>query len=308
MEAKKDLTLIRKPEYLSPSQLKMYESDKEKYFMTYLAVDRPPRFPQTKPMAIGSGFDAFVKSDLSHRYLPEKDWYYPDKLFKDQVEKPMQDLVWDDTTECYKQYKEVGAYNGLLKILDKATEIQFETRITKVIEGVPIMGVPDMMCKTTIPIIFDWKVNGYYSQASPRAGYSFCYPDGSHHKDAVLVSHHNIMHNGAWFDDLYPDHAMQLATYAWLCGLPVGNDQFNMIHQLAWRNGKLRVAVLSGLCNQEYQVKLMDRYKRLWESIQTNTVFSPEETERYNRIALTQYGDTPEQDLFRELTRNTRNF
>jgi len=57
---------MRIPAYLSPSALGVFEKDREQYYLKYLADNRPPRMPQTEPMAVGSAFDAFVKSYLHH--------------------------------------------------------------------------------------------------------------------------------------------------------------------------------------------------------------------------------------------------
>lgn len=56
----------RTPSYISPSALKTFEKDAADYYIKYLCPTRVPRMPQTEPMAVGSAFDAFVKSFLHH--------------------------------------------------------------------------------------------------------------------------------------------------------------------------------------------------------------------------------------------------
>ena len=309
MKPKVDLTLIRKPAYLSPSALKMYRADVEKYFSTYLAIERPPRFPQTKPMAVGSGFDAYVKADLSHRYGAAKPYDF-DTLYNDQVEVGMRDLVRADSLHCWESYKNSGALHGLYRLLDRSSSVSFETRLDGVIShgnsSVTLCGIPDMLFTIDdLDVIFDWKVNGYYSKASPKAGYAHLYPDGIHHKDCYLLDHYGIKCNAAWFNDLYDEWAMQLTTYSWLGGLPVGNRQLCMLHQLAWdsRSGSVRVAEHSGLINPAYQLALYEEYVALWQSLQDNTLLPASQVERLNREAQTMMGSSIEDTTYREMCR-----
>ena len=306
MEPKKNLSLIRKPEYLSPSALKMWLEDQDKYFMTYLAIVRPPRYPQTKAMAIGSGFDAYCKTFLSKRYSNSP--YDRDALFNNQVEKHNRDLVRADSEKVFKMYNDCGALTSLCRMLDKADNIRFESRITGTVtvgnSSVTIQGVPDMMFELEVPVIFDWKVNGFYSKASPKAGYCNIFPDLMAHKDCYLIEHYGISHNAAWFNNLYPDWALQLSTYSWLCGLPVGNRQMNMIHQLVFDpKGNMRVAVHAGLCEPDYQLLIYNSYVDLWNRIVNDRIFDSVKIEQMNREAETLIGDSPEQDLYRELVR-----
>ena len=59
---------MRMPEYLSPTSLNVWKRDQEQFYLQYLAEKRPPREPQTQPMAVGAAFDAYVKSYLYNRY------------------------------------------------------------------------------------------------------------------------------------------------------------------------------------------------------------------------------------------------
>ena len=56
---------MRIPKYLSPSALGVWRKHTEKYFLQYLADNRPPRYPQTQPMSVGSAGDAYFKNYIS---------------------------------------------------------------------------------------------------------------------------------------------------------------------------------------------------------------------------------------------------
>ena len=58
--------------YLSPTSLSTWKKcvdagDMTEFFIRYLADKRPPRPPQTIPMAVGSAFDAYVKCYIMDR-------------------------------------------------------------------------------------------------------------------------------------------------------------------------------------------------------------------------------------------------
>lgn len=55
---------MRKPDYISPTALKLYRDNRDEYYLRYLADTKSPRDGQTQPMSIGSAFDAYVKSDI----------------------------------------------------------------------------------------------------------------------------------------------------------------------------------------------------------------------------------------------------
>jgi len=57
----------RKPSYLSHSSVQLFYKNREEYFLTYIAANRPKRQGQLRPMAVGSSFDAFVKAALADR-------------------------------------------------------------------------------------------------------------------------------------------------------------------------------------------------------------------------------------------------
>ena len=275
--------------------------------MRYLAECKPPRRPQTAPMSVGSAFDAKVKSFLFERLFGKTPEWSFTRLFEDQVQPHVRDAALKTVPVTWDLYKSSGALAELLLQLDKSILApHFETRITKTIyfsDGeVTIMGVPDLMFQTgDCLVILDWKVNGFYSSASPRKGYVLCLPDRVSHNDVVLVDHYGVKMISAWFNDLYEDWARQLSTYTWLMGWPVGNRSLLMIHQLAFGR-KPRVAIHAGLCEPNFQEKLYDEYLALWRGLEEGTLFTEPEAERLNAVAATFMGDDDESRIYRELT------
>ena len=60
-------------QYLSPSSIAKYKDNPDEFYMNYLSDKAPPRFPQTEPMAVGSSFDAYVKSYLHQQLFGKSD-------------------------------------------------------------------------------------------------------------------------------------------------------------------------------------------------------------------------------------------
>ncbi len=199
------------PKFISPSGLDTWLKNEEEYFLKYLAVDKPPKFPQTQPMSVGSAFDAYIKCFLhrklfgpNHKHSVEFDF---DTLFEKQVEPQNRDFAKGAGAVCYVAYRDSGALGHLLAMLQKAPEEpRFEfTEIahaadhgvyntvkatgkaqeTLSLRGlwsnnpVVILGKPDLFFKLktseydVLNIILDWKVNGYVSQSgkTPTPGY-----------------------------------------------------------------------------------------------------------------------------------------
>lgn len=198
---------MKKIQYLSPTALEAYLGNSEEFFLKYLAIDRPPRIPQTQPMAVGAGFDAYIKSYL-HRWLFGDNHKHSvefqfDYLFEKQVEPQNRDFAKKAGANCFVAYKKSGALASLQALLKSAPEeprfefteiahasengVYNKVKTTASVERilslrglihdnpVVILGKPDLFfkLKNGIAIILDWKVNGYLSPSgkSPTPGY-----------------------------------------------------------------------------------------------------------------------------------------
>ncbi len=274
---------MRKPKYLSPTSISLFYSDVTEFFQKYLAENRPPRIAQTVPMAIGSSFDAYVKSFLYEKIhgsvAPE---FELRTLFEKQVESQNRDKAWADGKKVFDLYQKSGSLSALLLEMRGAiTEPRFEFELEGVIGSVNLLGKPDLFFrnKEGISIIHDWKVNGYYSKwgASPMEGYVRLIENGvdkGNHKNAVCMKKHGIMLNVTHrLEDLNDDWAQQLCIYAWLCGEDVGGDFVCSVDQVACAPGKIRFAEHRLKVKPEYQKEIFKRAHHIWDVIESGWIF-----------------------------------
>lgn len=276
--------------YLSPSGIECWRKDKEEYYLRYLAESRPPRDPQTIPMAIGSAFDSYVKSYISERVFGKgvRVEFDIDSIFEKAVEPARRDQARIDGLHVFELYKNSGALADLMTQLAAASDIkmEFEVQGTVLIQregGVTLLGKPDLsfVSKTGREILLDWKVNGAYSSytTSPLKGYTRYrdeYGTGvGPHKDAVLNVVDGIKYNSATtLDKLQISWAQQLSIYAWLCGQPVGGQFLVAIDQIVGQlGGRQRVAEHRLFIDSEYQHNLAREIDEIWEIIHSEWIF-----------------------------------
>lgn len=265
---------MRKIPYLSPSGLQTWRKDKNEFFVRYLSDAHPERPPQTAAMAVGSSFDAYIKSDLYGKIYGDVSGtpYEFQTLFEAQVEPQNRDIAIIDGKIVYEAYIASGALADLMLLLSKTiAEPKFESDLvgpvtwqtapessvgsgmgSAILVAYPLIlkGKPDLVFLVAFEndacrVILDWKVNGYYSKSgvSPARGYIMV-RDGVGtarsgnvmHKDCVPMPHRGLLINGMGkSEDFQKDWAAQEATYGWLVGEPVGGDWVNEIHQIACR-------------------------------------------------------------------------
>ena len=250
---------MRDVKYLSPTSIALWESDRENFYLSYLADHRPPKIPQTQPMSVGSAFDAFVKSELFYRLFGnwgEGDRFKFEAIFESQVEPHNRAWALDAGEHVFKAYEKSGALADLVLELKQATEDpRFEFKIeARVIHatnlgGVQLLGKPDLhfVSGEGNRVINDWKVNGYCGRhsVSPKPGYVNC-RDGWNtkiippsrtsnkpHKNAQVMRIGDIDINAAvWLEDVDSTWARQLTIYAWVMGEPIGSNFIVGIDQI----------------------------------------------------------------------------
>lgn len=280
---------MRIMKYLSPSSMKKFYEDRELFYMEYLSDNKKIREPQTTPMAVGSAFDAFVKSDLHKRFVNNGDPTYTlDALFESQVEPHNRDVAKVDGKRVYDFYISCGAMADIVLDMEGCIgEPRFETKLEGTVRhdigDVTLLGKPDIyfLTKEGARIIFDWKVNGYYSNSakSPEPGYKRTRPDGEIHK-----KYHPTRHNGYEVNGAYAFEAMnlttrewaaQLSTYAWLLGEPIGAKTILAVDQIACNRPKqyMRVAQHRGIASEEFQRATFESYARMWQLIKSGHIF-----------------------------------
>lgn len=268
--------------------MSLFHRDPEAFYIRYLTENRPPREPQIPVMAVGSAFDAYVKAYLFERLVGRKDARYErEALFEAQVEVQCRDQAKIDGQEVFEYYKKTGALADLVLDLKGCIgEPRFETDVTGMIGrsgrigNVPILGKPDIFFITEhgARVIFDWKVNGFYSNSppSPKMGYLKIFPGLAPHKDCNTYVHKGFKINGSRPLDLVDkEWAAQLSTYAWVLGEEIGSDFITVVDQIVCNKhtGNHRVARHSATVQDKYQFDVYDRYHQCWYAIENGHVF-----------------------------------
>jgi hypothetical protein len=281
----------RKPDFLSYSALKVFEEDPGDFYQRYMNPARPAKPPQADYMAVGSAFDALVKNAIYtdiHGSAEGTPYAWPD-IFHDQVEELMRPIL-PLADNLFQQYKDCGAYASLLlEVVASPEPPRMEFTVKREIEGVPLLGKPDLKYTTIdgLHVIADWKMNGSTSKtgASPQVGYRICFDYGSRthrtcHKKFSPVLDRGVIRSLVPMDVTTDYWGEQMALYAWLLGEPVGSQDFVAhIEQVACRpvKGKnyprAKFAQHVALVSEQAQRALMERFKVCWNAVQTEHVF-----------------------------------
>lgn len=281
----------RTPKFLSPSALSKWEERGETYFVQYICPRevRPDREPQTGPQSVGSAFDALVKSDLNRNLNLALEGFSLRELVAEQCEPHTLPESLEIACILYDQYRRCGAYANLLELIRQSRvpgSIKMEYSLTSNVNGVPMMGKPDLHFLTGghAHVITDWKVSGAVSKCgvSPQQGYQLALDvnesrtHGKAHKKYEPVDHPGgIEVNGLKMNATTDYWADQLATYAWSLGEPVGSENWvARIEQIAVRPGyRAKCVVHQSTVDGDYQRELFERYERAWHHISTGHYF-----------------------------------
>jgi len=273
---------MRIPNYLSPTSIKLFYNDREAFYSRYLADERAPREPQNHHMAIGSSFDAFCKSYLHEKLFGKgaDPRYSFDTLFQDQVEPHNRDVALKDGSHIFEEYREAGCLASMMLDLGQAVgEPRFEFTINDDIQGVPLLGKPDIFFINSYGarVILDWKVNGYYGTRlkSPMKGYVRLMPGNKVHRDCTLMMVNGLMINiGMFLEDGNKDWADQLSIYSWLLGEGVGSSEMIVgIDQICGPRDRLRFATHRLRISPEHQFDLIMLVENAWKCITKDHIF-----------------------------------
>lgn len=281
---------MRKLTYLSPTSLAKWELNRDEFYLEYLCELRKKRPPQTVPMSVGSAFDAYVKSYLHERLIGKDPKFEFKTLFEAQVEPYNRDQALVDGKIVWDHYQKHGGLVDILKDLEGCLgKPKFETSIEGYVDAVsvkigavPFLGKPDIyfLTKDGVRIIFDWKVNGFYSNSniSPKRGYLRCLPKREPHKDAFILAHQGYNINvKETLDAIDETWAAQLSIYAWLLGNEVGSKYVVAIDQICctkkYDTRDIRVAQHRALVDPKFQYDLFARSHAAWYSIQGEHIF-----------------------------------
>ena len=291
---------MRLPKTLSYSSMSLWEKQPEEFYLRYLAQRRPPRLPQEPPMAVGSAFDAYVKSTLAAALFGRdmSDQFEFGTIFESQVEPQNRDFALKAGKHVWKCYKLCGAYDDLLALLQKSvTPPRFEFSVEGKIGEAPFLGKPDLQFAPDLgngpfDCIFDWKVKGYCSKygASPSQGYQVCLdgfkatkPSRSHgkeHAKYMAMDFRGMTINAGYMEFCNREYADQLTLYGWLLGEKVGDENvvLGIEETVAKFMGEgqtpqLRYARHRGRVKADYQEALFARVQACWTAITTGHVF-----------------------------------
>ncbi len=284
------------PKYISPSSLSLWESNRTEFYIRYLTANRRPRAPQEDYMAMGSAFDAFVKSAIHTAVYGEAatkgSQFDFEKLFETQVEPHIRDTVLERSRDLWEQYNESGSYGYLLAdIIASPYEPQMEFTVAESVQGVPLSGKPDLRYVTAshIHVLADFKVNGSMSKtgASPVQGYKIARNNydlkkpTETHKKYVPLDFRGLEINAGYLDEFSPDWADQLAIYSWTLGEPVGSEEFvTRMEQVACRPvltrplPRAKFATHMARISSRYQEQLMHRIHDCWNTLQSGHIFT----------------------------------
>jgi len=335
---------MRKPKYMSPSSLALFEKDPEEYAIKHLVDNRPPKVPQNHYMAIGSAFDAYCKAALYAALFGTNSnpKYTLDALFETQVEPQNHEWAFENGFYVFQAYKKTGSFDELLTLLQAAKEDpQFEFDADATIGGVPIFGKPDcrFIHESGAHVILDWKVNGYCSAksgTSPAKGYMMV-RDGwgketakpsrgcnRPHKLHKALHWHGVSIGEGYLEANYASWADQCCMYGWMMGEEVGEEKLIVrIDQLVAKpmgpgnKPLIRVANHAGRISKVYQECLLQRLQTSWNRIKSGLIFS-ELTEEENKArcelltgqadALNAHAGTNLGNFMNEITRSHNYF
>lgn len=284
---------MRKLKYISPSALARWEDRREEFYKIHLSEVRTERSPQEVHMAAGSSFDAFVKSNIYsavHGSAVGTQFAF-DNIFESQVESHIRDEALEMGKFLFDRYAAFGAYANLLKdILDAPAAPQMEFTVEATVNGIPLMGKPDLRYVTRefVHVIADFKVNGSYSNhgVSPVQGYKLCLSEkkGSivteTHKKYSPITYKDVEINANPLSEFSVDWATQLTMYAWCLGEEPGDEDYVVrMEQLACRPkaaGGINVKIATHMSQipSAFQLSVMRRIMDCWECVQRDHIFT----------------------------------
>lgn len=291
---------MRKPTYLSPSALKLFETNRDEWFVRYLCEYRAPAMPQTQPMSVGSAFDAYAKSYFHNAIYGPTAEFELETIFSAQVEPHNRDWAWVAGKHVFDGYVASGSASDLMLQLNGAVDPpRFEFTVSGVVGGieggVPLLGKPDIRFVSSggAHVIYDFKVNGYCGRGntSPMAGYISLVEQNvggvgwqrrGAHRDAMPAPYLGVTINMAGNMESYdPEWATQLCTYGWLMGEDVGREIVVGIQQIACDGSRsdlgkprLRIATHCSRVGAAFQIRALARYQACWAAVTSGWVFS----------------------------------
>lgn len=296
---------MRKVNFISPTSLSLFYSDRTEYYLKYLCEIRPPKFKQTEAMSVGSAFDAYIKDWMSKELGVDSPPF--EEVFKSQVEEHNREWALDAGKLVFDKYREHGALSDLMSQID--SEPIFESKCERTFHGVPLFGYPDAMFRNKEGgrLILDWKVNGFCSKrgGTRHRGYLKSYegpnkPIGQH-KDTVPAIHKGFNVGMTPMDCVKEDWATQLAIYGWLLGEKLNEDFVVGIDQLLCKDGECtKVVQYRGLVSKSFQGELINKITDMWEIVNSGWIFRDKDEDASRAIQKAYDDGTVDLDIVRK--------
>lgn len=252
------------PSYLSPSALVVAEKQPNTFYLSRLVKDRMQREPQNVAAAVGSAFDYYIKMKLFNDKFPEKAHMLND--LKEGIETHIDEaFTWGK--------KAYDVYTKLAFKIEEFSGVEKRLSITLCIKGVnvPLTGYLDATAyysltpEFIIDIPFDWKMSGYMSKdaMSPHPGYFWSAINGF-----MLKGSHKDYTKNISIENIYEPWATQLTTYGWLMGIKPLTEFPVRVDMICFGVGKkMTIAKYCGWATKSFQMKLLERYHKVWTSI-----------------------------------------
>lgn len=258
---------------LSPTSLKTFEDSVDTFVCRY--VLQHPRQKQTKPMSIGSAFDARIKAHLAEKLLGQTGWL--EKLLLDQVEEHNREWAFAESEKVFADYCAARCDQLLMREIGDSISLRFEFEQFKTLvyeDGyeVPLYGKPDayFLRPDGLHVVIDWKVNGYCSAASPAPGYVRLISaegfDSGEHKMSFPTMYKGIL---CVQGDIPTQWRDQLRMYTWMLGEE--GDWIAGVDQLVYRDGRPRYALHRIRMTDDLDLRRRIRFA--WEHISQGHYF-----------------------------------
>jgi hypothetical protein len=242
----------------------MFLTNPDRFYLSYFRGMRGSQ-PPSEAMMLGSVFDGYVKMYLCKTIFGESsDWRQYNNEERDGEQAP--DSVRKAAALVFSEYIKEGCFNRLLEEMEHSvTPPKFEQELHNTINGVPLRGFLDLYFTTKdgTVVVYDWKVNGYFGDTTTSPIQGYINYKGNPHKTAILTRKSGLIINDnpikkrEWMN--------QLTIYAWLLGIPVGDENHVLgIEQLVCNPPKIHTATHRVISKAGYQFELFNSIEATW--------------------------------------------
>lgn len=284
---------LRPIKHISPSSLKMWETQPHRFFMERILVPGWKREPSGPAAIRGTIFDVYAKSNLAETLgtfpaLLEKIGLDPTFPKHKAVEQMIigscgDALIMDKDLEIgraiYEYYRKILMNSTILFDLSWH-DIELRKQINIVTDEYTISTYCKgdfSLSKQDILFPGDWKVIGSNSSASPKKFYQ-------------LIFDENLLNRGShkgWYpqihmEDIDSDWATQLVFTGWQLGYSYESskmvDYDGIIHCLVCDTTKeplkIRLAIYRACISVTWQRKVLERVINMWRSIADGSYYN----------------------------------